>query len=211
MNGKVERKIQEVNNSIEKSLNNQRLSILQWETLSASIANQINNLPLAIGDVTGDFECLDLITPNRLLLGTNNDRAIDGLILCDHPTKILRDNEKVFDTWFDVWLTVHVPKLVKQMKWYTSDQINVGDVVLFIKHESSLANKYTYGLVKELEFGNDLLPRKAKIVYRNENETVMRETYRSVCGLVIIHHVDECDYLHELSMIAKDIDFTSKV
>ena len=60
MKGKVERKIQEINHSIEKSLNNQRLSILQWETLTASIANQINNLPLAIGDVTGDFECLDL-------------------------------------------------------------------------------------------------------------------------------------------------------
>ncbi|XP_066933763.1 uncharacterized protein [Clytia hemisphaerica] len=211
MNGKVERKIQEINNSISKSLNNQRLSILQWETLTASIANQINNLPLAIGDVTGDFECLDLITPNRLMLGRNNDRAIDGLILCDHPTKILKDNEKVFDTWFDVWLTVHVPKLVKQTKWYVSDQISVGDIVLFIKHESSLSNKYTYGLVKELEFGDDLLPRKAKIVYRNENETVMRETHRAVRGLVIIHHVDECDYLHELGILAKNIDFASKV
>ena len=211
MNGKVERKIQEVNNSINKSLNNQRLSMLQWETLTASIANQINNLPLAIGDVTGDFECLDLITPNRLMLGRNNDRAIDGLILCDNPTKILKDNEKVFDTWFDVWLTVHVPKLVKQTKWYVSDQISVGDVVLFVKHESTLTNRYTYGLAKELEYGDDLLPRKAKIVYRNENETVMRETYRAVRGLVIIHHVEECDYLHELGMIAKNIDFTSTV
>ena len=211
MNGKVERKIREINNSIEKTLQNQRLSMLQWETLAASIANQINNLPLAIGDVIGDLECLDLITPNRLMLGRNNDRAIDGLILCDHPTKIMRDNEKAFDAWFDVWLTVHVPKLLKQTKWYTSDKINVGDVVLFVKHESTLTNRYTYGLVKELEYGEDLLPRKAKITYRNENETVSRETYRSVRGLVIIHHVDECDYLHELGTIAKDIDFKSKV
>jgi len=153
MNGKVERNIKEINNSIEKTLNNQRLSLLQWETLSAVIANQIN-LPLAIGDVIGDFECLDLITPNRLLLGRNNDRAIDGLILCDNPTKIIKDNEKAFDAW----LTIHVPKLMKQSKWYSSDEINVGDVVLFIKHDSAISNKYTFGMVKELEFGEDLLP-----------------------------------------------------
>ena len=38
MHGKVERKIQEINKSIEKSINNQRLSIMQWETLSSIIA-----------------------------------------------------------------------------------------------------------------------------------------------------------------------------
>ena len=210
MNGKVERKIKEINNSIQKTLNNQRLSLLQWETLSAVIANQINNLPLAIGDVSGDFECLDLITPNRLLLGRNNGRSIDGLILCDNPTKIIKDNEKAFDAWFDVWLTVHVPKLMKQTKWYSSDEINVGDVVLFIKHDSAISNKYTFGIIKELEFGEDLLPRKAKVQYRNENETGLRETYRSVRGLILIHHVDECDYLYELGMIAKNIDMNSK-
>ncbi|XP_066924397.1 uncharacterized protein [Clytia hemisphaerica] len=51
MHGKVERKIREINSSIEKSVHNQRLSILQWETLSSSIGNQINNLPLAVGNM----------------------------------------------------------------------------------------------------------------------------------------------------------------
>ena len=52
VNGRVERKIKEVNLSLEKFINNQRLSILQWETMSAVIANTINNLPLAVGNVT---------------------------------------------------------------------------------------------------------------------------------------------------------------
>ena len=73
MNVKVERKIKEINRSLEKSVNSERLSILQWETLSSAIANQINILPLGIGDVTGDMECLDLITLNRLLLGRNSE------------------------------------------------------------------------------------------------------------------------------------------
>ena len=48
MHGKVERKIKEINSSINKSLNNQRLSIIQWEKLAVSMANQINDLPLVI-------------------------------------------------------------------------------------------------------------------------------------------------------------------
>ena len=209
MNGKVERKIKEINLSISKTLNNQRLSILQWETLAASIANQINNLPLAIGDVIGDFETLDLITPNRLLLGRNNDRSIDGLITCDNPTKIIKDNEKCFNAWFETWLLVHVPKLMQQQKWFKNDEISVGDIVLFTKVDSVLQSRYTYGIITSLEMGNDLLPRRAKVRYRNANETVCRETYRSVRGLVKICGVDENDLISELGALAKDIDIKS--
>ena len=55
MHGKVERKIREINASIEKVAHKDRLSLLQWETLSATIANTINNLPLALGNIVGDF------------------------------------------------------------------------------------------------------------------------------------------------------------
>ncbi|XP_066914563.1 uncharacterized protein [Clytia hemisphaerica] len=206
MHGKVERKIKEVNQSIEKSLQNHRLSILQWETLSSSIANQINNLPIAIGDITGDFECLDLITPNRLLLGRNNERCPDNTIFCDNPTRIMKENQKIYNSWFEVWLLVHVPKLMKQSKWFNSDEINIGDVVIFTKRESTLTNQYTYGIIKSLEFGDDMLPRKAVIQYRNENEDIMRETNRSVRGLVIIHPIDECDFMVELGEMAKNVD-----
>lgn len=209
MHGKVERKIREINSSIEKNLHHHRLSLLQWETLASSIANQINNLPLAIGDITGDFECLDLITPNRLLLGRNNELCPEGMILCDEPTKIMKENEKVSNAWFEVWLLVHVPKLMKQSKWFESNSVNVGDVILFTKQESALSNRYTYGLIKELDYGDDMLPRKAKIKYKNDGENVIRETYRSVRGLVIIHSVNDCDFLTELGVMAKNIDFKS--
>ena len=59
----------------KKKIMKERLSIFQWETLAAEISNSINNLPLTIGNITGDLENLDLITPNRLQLGRNNDRS----------------------------------------------------------------------------------------------------------------------------------------
>ena len=57
------------------------------------------------------------------------------MILCDDLSKIMKENEKVFNTWFEVWLLVHVPKLMKQSKWFESDSVNVGDIILFTKHE----------------------------------------------------------------------------
>ena len=41
MHGKVERLIKEVRKSLEISLSNERLSVLEWETLSAKIANTV--------------------------------------------------------------------------------------------------------------------------------------------------------------------------
>ena len=43
MHGKVERKIKEVNASMERSVHNERLSILQWETICTVISNSIND------------------------------------------------------------------------------------------------------------------------------------------------------------------------
>eukprot|EP00111_Clytia_hemisphaerica_P012280 TCONS_00036066-protein len=74
------------------------------------------------------------------------------------------------------------------------------------KRESTLTNQYTYGIIKSLEFGDDIPPRKAVIQYKNENEDIRRETNRSVRGLVIIHPIDECDFMVELDEMAKNVD-----
>lgn len=48
-------------------------------------------LPLGMGNVTSDFECSDLITPNRLHLGRNNNQKPAGeMITCEQPTNILK-------------------------------------------------------------------------------------------------------------------------
>ena len=75
MHGRVERKIKEVKASIEKSLSNERLSVIEWETVGAEISNSINDLPIGLHNWSSDLENLDLITPNRLRLGRNNERS----------------------------------------------------------------------------------------------------------------------------------------
>ena len=93
---------------------------------------------------------MDLITLNRLRLGRNNERSPVGTLrVTDDPKKIFKVNTQIFNSWFDNWLVSHVPKLMKQPKWFKRDLDNKhGDVVLFLKNDSVLSSIYQYGLVK---------------------------------------------------------------
>ena len=208
MHGRVERKIREVKESIEKSFQSQRLSIIQWETVAAQISNSINDVPLALGNQTANFEVSDLITPNRLRLGRNNSRSPDGpLYVTNDNDKFLKLNQKIFDSWFEVWLLCHVPNLMTHPKWYkTTHNLQIGDIVLFIKHESSLQNKYQYGIVTSVNKDKDGVIRKAEVKYRNANEDCDRKSFRSVRDFVVIHGCDETSIMQELAEISRYVN-----
>ena len=203
VHGRVERKISEIRKSIEKSASNERLSLLHWETLAATISNTINNLPLAVGNIK-EFEMSDLITPNRLLMGRNNDKSPSGpLLVSKDYDKIILANKKIYDAWFECWLTAHVPILMMQPKWFNCDEdLKPGDIVLLTKQESNLSSTYQFGMIKNVDRSRDGKIRKATVQYQNANENVKRETNRSVRSLVLIRSVDEVDLsarLHELN------------
>ena len=203
MHGKVERRIREIKKSLRTNLHNERLSLLQWETMASQIANTINDLPLATQGIT-EFEMVDLLTPNRLLMGRNNERSpILPLNMSTKIEKCLKNNQKIFDSWFETWLTVHVPKLMFKPKWFNNNHhIKIGDIVLFIKRENVLCNDYQYGGIKEIVQSKDDIVRKAIIEYRNASENQNRITYRAVRGLIIIHPVDELSLSEELAIVS---------
>ena len=199
MNGKVERKIREIKLSIEKSVSKKKLSLLQWETLAAKIANRINDLPLAVGHVSSEVENLDLITPNRLRLGRNNERSpVGDLQVSNDAAKILEENSKIFQCWFENWLVSYVPNLIDQPKWYnTSHHIQVGDVVLFTK-DDKFSPTYKFGIVCSTSPGPDGQIREVMVKYRNHDSNVDRTTNRAVRSLVVIHKVDEINIMQDL-------------
>ena len=203
MHGKVERKIQEIKKSIEKTISNERLSVIQWETCAAEIANRINDLPLALGNVVADFDTMDLITPNRLRLGPNNNRSPCGNVTITSDVKmILQTNQNIFNSWFENWLLSHVPNIMHQPKWFRTEyDLKEGDIVLFLKQDSTINKTYQYGMIKSVEKSSDGIIRKVWVKYRNANESTDRETYRSARQLVMIHPVDELDIILSLNDI----------
>ena len=156
MNDRVERKIREIKDWITKSLENERIPLLQWETLVSEIANTINDLPLALGNITSQFENIDLLTPNRLCLGRNNDRRSPIGLVTNNPEKFLFINEKLFNGWFECWLISDAPKLMHHPKWFKTDRdVKVRDIVLFLKQGNQLSSTYQYGMISDLSKSSD--------------------------------------------------------
>ena len=138
-------------------------------------------------------------------MGRNNDRSpTEPLAVSNDYDKIIQANKKIYDTWFECWLTAYVPVLMNQPKWFNSDvDIIPGDVVLFTKQESSLASTYQFGQVKSIIEGRDGKIRQVVVEYQNHNENTKRETHRSVRSLVLIRGIDEIDLasqLHKLTL-----------
>ena len=206
IHGKVERKIQEIKRSLDKTLNNSRLSILQWETLGQQVSNSINNLPIGLGNKVEDIESLDILTPNRLILGCNNNRGpITPLSISNDFRGIIESNKTVYDAWFKEWIVSFVPTLVRQPKWFETERdISVGDVVLFTKSDKEFEKIYQYGLVSTTYQGKDGLVRVVDVQYRNSTESTDRSTRRCVRELIVVHPVDELGIQRELDDLAKN-------
>ena len=201
MHGRVERKIQQVKLSLEKNLSNEKLSGLQWETMCAQISNTINNLPIGLRSKVADLEEADLLTPNRLRLGRNNDRSPVGpMRVTSNVGRFMEENEKIFNAWYETWLISYVPTLMNHPKWFKDDaDINVGDVILFLKEEGHVKGAYQYGMVHELKKSKDGKIRRVIVKYRNHSENFDRFTNRAVRELIVIHPVDELSIMTELA------------
>ena len=204
--GKVERKIQQIKKSLSKQMHGERLSILQWETLGQQVANSINNLPIGLGNKSDMLENLDILSPNRLILGRNNHRSPTApLEISNDVRSIVESNAEVFSQWFKEWMVSYVPQLVEQPKWFVSDRsIAVGDVVLFLKSDKEFDLQYQYGIVVKTVEGRDGLIRRVVVQYQNPGEDTKRETNRGARELVVIHAVDEIGISRELSELADD-------
>ena len=166
-----------------------------------------------MGNLVSELEHIDLITPNRLRLGRNNERSPVGpLNVTCNLSDFLRDNKRIFNSWFESWLVSCVPQLIKQPKWFNSDfNLSEGDVVLFLKEEASLVGRYQYGMVEEVEKGRDGKVRVAHVKYQNSNENVPRKIRRAVRELIVIHPINELSLMREIGEIATYADMKYKL
>ena len=96
-----------------------------------------------------------------------------------------------------------------QPKWFDSGRdVQIGDIVLFLKKEGLLNKRYQYGKITEVERGRDGLIREVKVMYRNHDDNTNRTTNRTVRDLVVIHAVDELNIIEELGKVASHTDST---
>ena len=207
--GMVERSIAEIKRLLYKVTKTIKLDIMGYETAAAWICNDLNNLPIALGSRTENLDNLDVITPSRLLLGRNNKRAMSGYPRVDAPSRIMKQQDELYDLWWDVWKKERLADFIPQPnKWRAnSTAIKVGDIVAFVKEETGDVHGrpiYKVGRVTAVEHSVDGLVRTCSIEYKNaSNPTLFQTTRMSVRHIAIIHSEGDLDLVQQLNVAAR--------
>ena len=184
--GKVEKVVQSMKSYLEErkwELLTQ--SILDWETTFYYISNLFNNMPMGRLSTRKSltFDVLEILTPNRLLLGRNNQRSPNFMIEEKGVTynDRLSKNSKINKAWFTL-LERLLPDLIDRPKWHKSSEIFpvIGDYVLF-KHKESSAGKeherWKVGLVFRID-NSESSPNSR--IYHLEYRTAVKQKGKSV-------------------------------
>jgi hypothetical protein len=147
--GRVEAKIKVVRKILQSLSDTADIvnTLLGWETVFARIADHIDNLPIARGTSRAPNDLgWDIITPNRLKLGRNNFRQLEGhIVLSGGPQTMLDRNRLLQEKWYDIFIDrIHllVPKALPSH----SHPLNEGDVVVFVFQDAGTPKMWVWRL-----------------------------------------------------------------
>jgi hypothetical protein len=181
--GRVERKIRVLRDML------QRLSattlccntLIGWETLFCRIASQVDDLPIARGSATSATDLgWEIISPNRLKLGRNNHRNLEGEIVLDNvPHTQLDRNREIFAGWYKLFLErIHL--LVPQSEKTEDRVVQLGDVVLFLFQDSMISklDVWKLGVVVQLISSRTVL---VKYSHAGAGHKFIRRSIRQMC------------------------------
>ena len=200
--GLVERSIREVKKLLHTMFKGLKMDLLKLETSLFWVCNELNSLPICLGNRYKDLENLDLITPARLLMGRNNRRAVGQMPQGPRPTRLARQIDEIENAWWKIWSEQKIVDLVpKSTKWRDGEPvIGIGDIVIFIKDRGELGTlTWRLGRVREVESGRDGVIRRVVIEYKLEGENVYRSTRRSTRDVAVLCQEDELDLPGQLS------------
>jgi len=194
--GRVERRIRVLRESMEKLgvQTSVPMTCMQWDALFSRISNTIDNLPIARGDTSNETALgYDIITPNRLKLGRNNFRSLEGcginLDMSSNFTKLLDRNRDVYRSWYQTFMdNVHLLNL-RPNKWLRSSRSPIiNDIVLFVFNDGNLTKESTtwkLGKVSKLE------NNRVSITYFTKSNGKEQVLVRSIRDISIVYSVGE--------------------
>jgi hypothetical protein len=181
------------------------LSYLEWETICARLAAQMNNLPIGYYSVS-ENEVVDFITPNLFILGRNNSRAMEGTpILEDSPLTRIQELQDITLALYQI-LYDNLHRLVPGKTPSRDDPIKVGDIVLFLHKEAirSRNNDWKYGRISAIQV--DGRPYTVEVSYTNSGECVVRRVVRHHSQIIFIMDINDVQlnsYEHLKLIISK--------
>ena len=167
--GRVENKVKQLRTALKQlSIDTSApLTVLQWETVFAKIANHLDNIPIAKGNNSNNSDLgFDIITPNRMKLGKNNYRSLNGSIDISNrvlPSDILDRNRKITSTFLQILVDrIHYFNY-RPSKWLYSSEIppKVDDIVLFVMEDGKVSADSDWKLGRIVQVSD----RKVRVMY----------------------------------------------
>ena len=208
--GMVERSVLEIKRLFHQVFKGVRLDIFAYETAFQFCANELNSLPICLGSRTDNLSSLDLITPNRLLLGRNNRRAPVGYGRIETQRfRQIEHLDSMQKSWWKVWkdekLADYIPK---PAKWQNTTRTpEVDDIVIFLRRdkESTLGDTlWRIGrIVKLLRSKSDDVAYNVVIQYKNHTQSQFRETERNVRSIAILYREGDLELVDTLNQASK--------
>ena len=122
-------------------------TLLGWETTFLRIADQIDNLPISRGSDRAPTDLgWEIITPNRLKLGRNNFRQLEGtIILSNAPQTQLERNRLIQERWYELFIErIHL--LVPKVERRDTVILLPDDVVLFVFQDAGIPRMWVWRL-----------------------------------------------------------------
>ena len=210
VNGAVERSIRTIQALFERVYHGIKMDIMSYETCFAWISSQLNDLPISLGSRTDNLDNVDIICPNRLILGRSSGSSIGGYARVSPPTRLIDQLDSVYRSWWNVWLNEKLSDYIPQPnKWRKNElHIRVGDIVLMLQNDEEVrlgGPIWRIARVISVETSaNDGYVRAAVCEYRIPGEKKMRQTRRSVRKLAVVHQEDDLDVIQQLNQAARE-------
>ena len=172
---------------------------LQWDCVFAKIANTLDDLSMARGD-TSNATCIGykIITPNRLKMGQNNNRSLEGsgfrFEKSQNFSRILERNRETYQVWFQLFIDNIHNLALRPNKWNVNSRFPlVEDIVLFTYTDGNYSKEsITWKLGRVVEISK----HKVKITFLSKT---------SKAGKFIMHQVDRNP--RDISIIFSTGDF----
>lgn len=184
--GVYERKVQSVKRVLNVALSELFPNDETFATAISHVINTINNTP--IGEISSDATEARALTPNDLILGKNNNTAVnvDNLnVKLDRNS--WKTSQTIADRFWIRWIKECRPLLQRRTKWYNNKntvELKLNDVVL-IADETSKRNTWPLGIVVTTYPGKDMKVRTATI------RTASGEYKRPVVKLILVHRPEK--------------------
>jgi hypothetical protein len=189
--GRVEAKIKVVRKLLQTLSDTceQVNTLIGWETTFQRIADQLDNLPIARGSARVPTDLgWDIITPNRLKLGRNNFRQLEGtVILSNAPQTQLERNRLIQEKWYTIF-SERIHLLVPRVDKLQNRTLQVDDVVLFVFQDAGIPKMWVWRLgviVRQVSRST------FEIRYISQPGGPPRLILRDARHISLIHSVDE--------------------